>query len=150
MQGDYLYAVLIVAFDQSVTAATRISSLYSFASVLTGTALVSRWRLVPPRLADHHTSQGLVVMRVRRLKPFIVAGCCLFTVAFGLLIRYRGSAASGEASGVIGAQVVLGIGESCDIDCLLVVSVADSCPFSWWPVLLSYPGFRSSSHQARA
>jgi SIT family siderophore-iron:H+ symporter-like MFS transporter len=51
-------------------------------------------------------------MRVRRLKPFIVAGCCLFAVAFGLLIRYRGSAASGEVSGVIGAQVVLGIGES--------------------------------------
>jgi hypothetical protein len=55
MQGDYLYAVLVVAFDQSVTAATRISSLYSFASVLTGTALVSCWRLA----AVHDTSLTL-------------------------------------------------------------------------------------------
>ena len=36
MQGDYLYTVLIVAFDESVKAATRVSSLYSFVSVLTG------------------------------------------------------------------------------------------------------------------
>ena len=63
MQGDYLYPVLIVAFDQSVLSATRISSLYSFASVLTGTAL------------------GVLVIRVRRLKPFLVFGSVLFLVA---------------------------------------------------------------------
>ncbi|CAM1503173.1 Fc.00g079490.m01.CDS01 [Cosmosporella sp. VM-42] len=91
MQGDYLYTVLIVAFNFSITAATRITSLYSFASVLTGPIL------------------GLVVYKVRRLKVFIVIGTCLFLVAFGLLIHYRGSTSSDGRSGVIGAQVLLGI-----------------------------------------
>ncbi|KAF3355145.1 hypothetical protein VdG1_04357 [Verticillium dahliae VDG1] len=63
MQGNYLYTVLIVAFDMSITAATRITSLYSFVSVITGFIL------------------GFIVFKVRRLK----------------------------ASGVIGAQVLLGI-----------------------------------------
>jgi SIT family siderophore-iron:H+ symporter-like MFS transporter len=45
MQGDYLYTVLIVGFDESINSATRIASLYSFVSVLTGVALalVIRW-----------------------------------------------------------------------------------------------------------
>lgn len=91
MQGDYLYTVLIVAFDFSITTATRITSLYSFSSVIIGTLL------------------GLVVYKVRRLKVFIVCGTCLFLVAFGLLIRYRGDPTSSGRSGVIGAQVLLGI-----------------------------------------
>ena len=91
MQGDYLYTVLIVAFDFSIMGATRISSLYSFCSVVTGFIL------------------GMVVYKARRLKWFIVAGTCLFMVAFGLLIHYRGSPSSPGQSGVIGAQVLLGI-----------------------------------------
>lgn len=91
MQGDYLYTMLVVAFDFSITAATRVSSLYSFVSVITGFIL------------------GLVVFKVRRLKMFIIAGTILFMVAFGLLIRYRGSASSAGRSGVIGAEVLLGI-----------------------------------------
>ncbi|KAM5358274.1 hypothetical protein ACJZ2D_015432 [Fusarium nematophilum] len=91
MQGDFLFTVLRVAFDFSITAATRITSLYSFASVITGPIL------------------GLIVYKVRRLKVFIVAGTCLFLVAFGLLIRYRGHPSSSNQAGVIGAQVVLGI-----------------------------------------
>ncbi|KAK2039218.1 major facilitator superfamily transporter [Colletotrichum somersetense] len=89
MQGDYLYTVCLVAFDFSITEATRITSLYSFCSVLTGFIL------------------GFIVFKVRRLKYFIVAGTMLFMVAFGLLVHYRGSP-SGK-SGVIGAQVLLGI-----------------------------------------
>ncbi|KAH7089591.1 siderochrome-iron transporter-like protein Sit1 [Paraphoma chrysanthemicola] len=91
MQGDFLYTVLVVAFDESIKSATRISSLYSFSSVLTGLAL------------------GAIVFRVRRLKPFIVAGTCLFMVAFGLLIHYRGGTGSASHSGIIGAQICLGI-----------------------------------------
>ncbi|CAK7244658.1 MAG: ferrioxamine B transporter [Sporothrix thermara] len=91
MQGDYLYTVLYVAFDFSVSTATRISSLYSFCSVITGFLL------------------GLVVFRVRRLKYFILFGTTLFLVAFGLLIRFRGSPTSSNRSGVIGAEVLLGI-----------------------------------------
>lgn len=91
LQGDYLYTVLIVAFDFSILSATRVSSLYSFVSVITGFTL------------------GAIVFRVRRLKPFIIAGTSLFLVAFGLLIHYRGSPSSSGKSGVIGAQILLGI-----------------------------------------
>jgi MFS transporter, SIT family, siderophore-iron:H+ symporter len=91
MQGDYLYTVLIVAFDESIKSATRITSLYSFASVITGALL------------------GLIVFKVRRLKAFIVFGTTLFLVAFGLLIRYRGSPTTSSHAGIVGAQVVLGI-----------------------------------------
>ena len=90
MQADYLYTVLIVAFDFSIKSATRITSLYSFVSVITGTLL------------------GLVVYKVRRLKIFILIGTALFLVAFGLLIHFRGSSSSPAKSGVIGAQVLLG------------------------------------------
>ncbi|KAF4970582.1 hypothetical protein FZEAL_10002 [Fusarium zealandicum] len=91
MQGDYLFTVLRVAFNFSISAATRITSLYSFASVITGPIL------------------GLVVFKVRRLKVFIIFGTCLFLVAFGLLIRYRGDPTASNKSGIIGAQIVLGI-----------------------------------------
>jgi SIT family siderophore-iron:H+ symporter-like MFS transporter len=57
-----------VSFDESVLSATRITSLYSFTSVLAGTAL------------------GFIIIKVRQLKPFIVSGTVLFMVAFGILI----------------------------------------------------------------
>ncbi|KAK4069416.1 hypothetical protein Trihar35433_5995 [Trichoderma harzianum] len=91
MQGDFLYTVLVVAFNFSITTATRVTSLYSFVSVIIGAIL------------------GLVVYKVRRLKIFVVAGTCLFMVAFGLLIRYRGSTTGSSRVGVIAAQVVLGL-----------------------------------------
>lgn len=91
MQGDYLFTVLRVAFDFSVVSATRITSLYSFVSVITGVLL------------------GLLVYKVRRLKIFIVLGTCLFMVAFGILIHYRGSPDGTSRAGLIGAQVLLGV-----------------------------------------
>jgi hypothetical protein len=91
MQGDFLYTVLVVAFDESIKSATRISSLYSFSSVIVGLIL------------------GAIVFKVRRLKPFIVAGTILFMVAFGLLIKYRGGTGNDAHSGIIGAQICLGI-----------------------------------------
>jgi SIT family siderophore-iron:H+ symporter-like MFS transporter len=92
MQGDYLYTVLVVAFDFSVSDATRISSLYSFSSTIVGPLL------------------GLLVYKIRRLKYMIVAGTCLFLVAFGLLIRFRGSTGDQDGKvGVIAAQVLLGV-----------------------------------------
>lgn len=92
MQGDYLYAVSIVAFNQSVTSAQRIGTLFTFCSTLTGIIA------------------GLVVLKVRRLKPFIFVGSILYLVAFGLLINFRGGAGISNKSGLIGAQVLLGIG----------------------------------------
>ncbi|GAA5910154.1 hypothetical protein JCM6882_006531 [Rhodosporidiobolus microsporus] len=90
MQGDYLYTVLVVGMNESVKSATRISSLYSFTSVITGTIA------------------GLVVRFILpRLKYIILSGVCIWYIAFGLLIRYRGGEESHD--GVIGAQVILGI-----------------------------------------
>ncbi|GAA92021.1 siderochrome-iron transporter [Aspergillus luchuensis IFO 4308] len=84
LQSEYLYTVLIVSFDVKLI-------LHSFASVLTGSIL------------------GLVVYKVRRLKPFIVGGTLLFMVAYGILIYYRGGPTSSSHSGIIGAQILLGI-----------------------------------------
>lgn len=91
LQGDYLYTVVVVAFNQSTLSATRITSLYSFVSVLVGLSI------------------GTLVRFIKQLKWIIVAGTCLFTVAFGLLIQFRGGGSGSAYSGVIGAQVLLGI-----------------------------------------
>ncbi|KAJ5291908.1 Major facilitator superfamily domain general substrate transporter [Penicillium angulare] len=91
LQGDFLYTVLYVSFGESVLSATRISSLYSFTSVITGVIL------------------GFIVFRVRQLKPFIVTGTVLFMVAFGILIYFRGGTGGSSHSGVIGGQILLGI-----------------------------------------
>ncbi|KAL3457410.1 major facilitator superfamily domain-containing protein [Aspergillus heterothallicus] len=91
LQGTYLYTVLIVAFDESNISATRITSLYSFASVITGCIL------------------GFIVIKVRRLKPFIVAGTLLFTAAFGILYSFRGGSGGSSHSGIIGGEILLGI-----------------------------------------
>lgn len=92
MQGDYLFTVLRVAFDQSIKSATRITSLFSFCSVLTGTIL------------------GMVVYKVRRIQPFIVFGTCLFMVAMGMLVHFRGEPSGAGLAGIIAGQVLLGMG----------------------------------------
>ena len=91
LQGDYLYTILVVAFDFSIEMATRVTAFYTFFSVISGVVV-----------------SGLIYY-TRRLKPFIVAGTCLFMVSFGLLIHYRGGVSGSSKSGVIGAQVLLGI-----------------------------------------
>ncbi|KAJ8115876.1 hypothetical protein OPT61_g2568 [Boeremia exigua] len=88
-QGDFLFIVLRVGFNQSDKAANRITALYGFCSTLTGIFV------------------GMVVYHVRHLKPFILFGTCLFMVAMGLMIHYRGGV--GTHSGIIGAQVLLGV-----------------------------------------
>lgn len=92
LQGDFLYTVLYVSFDESVLSATRITSLYSFTSVIAGVIL------------------GFIVMKLRQLKPFIVSGTVLFMVAFGILIYFRGGSSGSSHSGIIGGQVLLGLG----------------------------------------
>ncbi|CAE6536813.1 unnamed protein product [Rhizoctonia solani] len=90
LQGDFLYTVLAVSFDQTVTSATRITSLYSFTSVLVG------------------AGAGLLIRKVRYIKPFVVTGTLVFILAMGLLIKFRDGSAG--VKGMIGAQVVLGFG----------------------------------------
>ncbi|OAA73811.1 Major facilitator superfamily domain, general substrate transporter [Cordyceps fumosorosea ARSEF 2679] len=91
VQGNYLYTILIVAFDFSVQTATRIISFFSFFGVVSGVLV------------------GLVVYRVRRLKHIIVGGTVTFMMAFVLLISQPGGASSQSRTGIISAQILLGL-----------------------------------------
>ncbi|CAG1965776.1 unnamed protein product [Fusarium graminearum] len=90
-QGNYLYTILIVAFDFSIENATRILSFFSFFGVITGVLA------------------GLVIFKIRRLKFIIVGGTLLFMAAFGVLIMYPGGASISSKDGIIAAQILLGV-----------------------------------------
>jgi SIT family siderophore-iron:H+ symporter-like MFS transporter len=90
-QGDYLFTILIVGFNESIKSATRITSLYSFVSVIVGILV------------------GILVSQTRRLKALILFGTCLFMIAFILLIHYRGGTGRTAHWGLIGGQVLLGV-----------------------------------------
>lgn len=90
-QGNYLYTVLVVAFDFPIQSATRILSFFSFFGVISGVII------------------GLVIYRLRRLKYIIVLGTCIFMGAFALLIRYSGGATSDSRAGLIAGQVIMGL-----------------------------------------
>lgn len=124
--------MLYVSFDESVLSATRISSLYSFTSVITGAIL------------------GLVVIKVRQLKPFIVFGTMLFTVAFGILIYYRGGPGGSSHSGVIGGQVLLGLGMMIFHSQFSQFHRVSLISPSRWPVFVPRAGEHPSSIEARA
>ncbi|KAM0262179.1 hypothetical protein ACHAQJ_001924 [Trichoderma viride] len=91
VQGNYLYTVLIVAFDFPIENATRILSFFSFFGVVSGVAV------------------GLVIYRSRRLKHIIVVGTVLFMIALGVLIKFPGGATVSSRSGLIGGQILLGL-----------------------------------------
>lgn len=96
MPSDYLYTVLVVGMKASVRRATRITSLYSFVTVLSGPLV------------------GLGVYLFKRTKAFVLFGIALWFVGFGLLIYYKGSNDGVDyqkfQNGVIGGMVVLGLG----------------------------------------
>jgi SIT family siderophore-iron:H+ symporter-like MFS transporter len=73
---EYFYTVLRVGYRQSTQSATRIVNLYNFTSVITG-AIV-----------------GLLVYRIRYLRPFIIIGTVLYFAAFALLIVFNGGGSS--------------------------------------------------------
>lgn len=90
IESSYLYAVLMVAVGESDKSATRISGLNSFVSVVGGFFF------------------GIFVVYFRRLKGFIIFGCSMWILAFGLLIKFR--AGDAAHAGIIGALCVLGFG----------------------------------------
>ncbi|KAL0936158.1 MFS sit siderophore-iron:H+ symporter [Colletotrichum truncatum] len=90
-QGNYLYTVLIVAFDFSVETATRILSFFSFFGVFSGVLI------------------SFVIYRTRRLKGIIVTGACIFMASFFILIAYSGGASSSSKTGLIIGQIVMGL-----------------------------------------
>ena len=91
VQGNYLYTVLIVAFDFSVSLSTQISSFFTFFGVLSGLAI------------------GALIFRVRRLKMFVVMGTCLFLTSLILLTKYHSGTSTSARAGIICAQVLLGL-----------------------------------------
>lgn len=96
MPNDFMYTVLIVGMRASVKAASRITSLYSFVSVIVGPLL------------------GLVLTRVRYTKPFIIFGCAVWFVALGLFVHFRGDNDGIESqkylNGVTAGLCVMGFG----------------------------------------
>lgn len=91
---------------------------------------------------------GAIVMKVRRLKGFIVAGTCLFTVAFGILYHFRGGDSGSSHSGIIAGEIILGIGELSLSPHPHILTCTDLN--SWWNVPLSRTGKYPNCHQARA
>ncbi|GKT83699.1 major facilitator superfamily transporter [Colletotrichum tofieldiae] len=65
-QGNYLYTVLVVAFDFSIETATRILSFFSFFGVFSGVLV------------------GVVIYKIRRLKGIIIAGLIAAQIIMGL------------------------------------------------------------------
>ena len=59
-----------MAHDESVLSATRLQNLSSFVEVLTVAVT------------------GLLIVKVRRNKPFMVAGAVIQVLAYGLMTRY--------------------------------------------------------------
>ncbi|PHH90058.1 hypothetical protein CDD83_4630 [Cordyceps sp. RAO-2017] len=91
VQGNYLYTVLIVAFDFSIESATRILSFFSFFGVVSGVVV------------------GVVVYRLRRLKFIIVSGAFLFMAGLAVLCHFPGGASYQSKAGIIGGQVLIGL-----------------------------------------
>lgn len=92
LAAGYIYTILIVAVNESVNSATVISSLSSFVSSA-ASPFFSLW-----------------MVRRSRMKGYIIGGCGLWMLAMGLLNHYRGG--SFAHSGIIGAMVVWGIGDT--------------------------------------
>lgn len=78
--------MLVVSFDESIASATRIISLYTFMSVISGVVA------------------GFIVRYTRRIKWVTVLGTSLYMLGLGLMIKYRTTLDNGKV-GVIAAQI---------------------------------------------
>lgn len=88
--GDYMFTVFLIALDQSVLSASRITSLYSFVCIIAGMSL------------------GFVIVKARRTKPFIIFGISCWFLAFGLMIQFFGKQLS--IPGISVALCIMGLG----------------------------------------
>ncbi|KAH7260965.1 major facilitator superfamily domain-containing protein [Fusarium redolens] len=88
--GNYLFSLLVVSYNFTIKDATRVALLYRFCAIVVGSLL------------------GPIVIKIRRLKEVILTGIALWFVGFGIIYHFRGG--SGSKSGVIGGEVVVGIG----------------------------------------
>ncbi|GEQ70560.1 hypothetical protein JCM33374_g4238 [Metschnikowia sp. JCM 33374] len=96
MPNSFMYTILVAGLNTSILAATRITSMYSFVSVITGPLL------------------GFVLVKVKRTKAFIIFGCTMWLVAMGILYHYRGSSDGVNSEyvkhGIIGGECLMGFG----------------------------------------
>jgi len=97
LPNDFMYPVLLVAMRASIKAGTRITSLYSFVSTITGVLF------------------GLLIVPwARRLKPFIIFGGLCWIASMAILYSYRGANDGIESekylNGVIGGLCFMGFG----------------------------------------
>lgn len=90
VKSSYLYAVLIVAVNESEKSTTRMTSLCSFVSVVADVFF------------------GLFNFKFRKLKGFIIFEIPMWIVAFGIFIHFRGSIDS--HSGIICRLCLMGFG----------------------------------------
>lgn len=97
MPNDFMYTVIVVGLNASVKAAIRITSMYSFVSVITGSLF------------------GLcIVPWNRRVKPFIIFGGMCWIGAMAILFHFRGANDGIESEkylrGIIGGLCFMGFG----------------------------------------
>ncbi|CAK7916685.1 siderophore iron transporter Arn1p [[Candida] anglica] len=94
MPNDFMNTVLMVAMNQSQKATIRITSLYFFVSVIVGPLV------------------GLVIVKFRRTKGFIIFGVTCWAIALGLLVHFRGDNDGLQSEkfvyGVIGSICLMG------------------------------------------
>lgn len=86
---EYLITVLMVAFGESKLSAQRIAQLYNFLQSCTNVVV------------------GITLHFYPHPKPFVVLGSFLGVLGMGLLYKYR--VAYDGISGLIGAEIVIGI-----------------------------------------
>ncbi|RCK59047.1 Siderophore iron transporter 1 [Candida viswanathii] len=123
MPGEALYTVLIVGLNQSTKAATRITRLFVFVGTSVGLVL------------------GLIITKIRRLKPFIVFGSLTWFGAMGILLHYRGSLDGvlhkSSVDGIIGGLCLMGFGAGL-INFTTRVSISTVTNHEYMAVMISF------------
>jgi SIT family siderophore-iron:H+ symporter-like MFS transporter len=88
--NGYFYTFLIVARDETYLSAGRLTSIPSFAATVV--AIIA----------------SIATRYIRRLKPVIIMGFAIQTLAYGLMIRFRQS--TNSQAEVIIVQILKGFG----------------------------------------
>ncbi|CAK7199085.1 hypothetical protein SEUCBS139899_001755 [Sporothrix eucalyptigena] len=86
----YFYSYLLVAHNQSVAAAGRITQIFSFTSTIAA------------------VSASVAIRHLRRYKVFVVTGACVYLTGVSLMLVYR--TADAGTFRLVATQVAVGLG----------------------------------------
>ncbi|CAK7213184.1 hypothetical protein SCUCBS95973_001714 [Sporothrix curviconia] len=86
----YFYSYLLVAHNQSVAAAGRITQIFSFTSTIAA------------------VSASVAIRHLRRYKVFVVSGACVYLMGVSLMLVYR--TADAGTGRIVATQVAVGVG----------------------------------------